>query len=159
MDELGPPDFRSNKRFEAPVPVTITLPQPAWVYDVRSGKALGQQKKLQFTVTAYEPVILAVSPAPLPALRVAAPAEARRGSDVSLGFTADGTPAATHVVHIDVLDPKGERMLQYSGNLLAPDGRAAKTIPLALNDPAGQWTIRIHDLLSGQTETRTLTVN
>jgi hypothetical protein len=65
----------------------------------------------------------------------------------------------SHVVHVDVLDPQGTPMPQYSGNLLAPGGHAARQIPLALNDPAGQWTIRVHDVLSGQTETRTLAVN
>lgn len=159
VDELGPPDFRSNKRFEAPAPVTITLPHSVSVYDVRSGKALGQLKKLQLTVTPYEPIILALSPSPLPTLLVTVPAQAQRGSNISIGISSEATPAGTHVVHIDVLDPKGERMLQYSGNLLAPGGRAAKAIPLALNDPAGQWTIRIHDLLSGHTESRTLAVN
>ena len=88
---------------------------------------------------------------------VSAVATAKRG-DVSLGIAFQDTPAETHVVHLDVLDPNGNRMLQYSGNLLARHGKAAKHIPLAMNDPTGQWTVQIHDVLSGQTETRTIDI-
>ncbi len=158
VNELGPPDFRSNERFEKPVDVTVTLPASAWLYDARSGKSLGEKKELKVTVEPYEPVILVASPTPLPKLQVAAPAEAKRGTIATFGIAAEGTPAATHVVHVDVLNPQGERQLSYSGNVLAKQGHAAKDIPLAVNDPAGTWTVRLHDMLSGQVETRTLTV-
>jgi hypothetical protein len=158
VDELGPPDFRSNERFEKPVDVTVTLPASAWVYDARGGRSLGENKELRVTVTPYEPVILVASPRPLPKLEVAAPARARRGSVAAFGISARGTQADTHVIHVDVLDPQGNRVLAYSGNLLASQGYAAKAIPLAVNDASGEWTIRFRDVLSGQTETRTLVV-
>ena len=78
VDELGPPDFKSNKRFETPVPVKITLPVAAHVYNARTGKVLGQKKMLEVTVTPYEPVILVSSPAPLPPLSVSAVADRQR---------------------------------------------------------------------------------
>jgi hypothetical protein len=159
VDELGPPDFKSNKRFETPIPVTISLPAAAYLYNTRTGEAIGQKRTLQVTVTPYEPVILAAAPAPLPKMMVSAPPDAQRGADVTLGIASEGTSADTHVFHVEVLDPNGARMLQYSGNLLAKQGTVAKHIPLALNDPAGQWTIRIRDVLSGQIETRTVKVN
>jgi hypothetical protein len=134
------------------------LPASAWIYDARSGKPLGENRELPVTVMPYEPLILVAAPRPLPKLHVAAPEQARRGSVATFGITAAASQAATHVIHVDVLDPQGTRLLAYSGNLLAPRGYAAKAIPLAVNDPAGDWTIRIRDLLSGQTETRTLTV-
>jgi uncharacterized protein YfaS (alpha-2-macroglobulin family) len=49
-----------------------------------------------------------------------------------------------------VMNPAGKRVLYYSGNVFAQKGHASKQIPLAENDPAGTWTLRIHDLLSGQ---------
>jgi hypothetical protein len=159
VDELGPPDFKSNKRFEKPVPVTVTLPVAAHLYNVRTGEVLGQKKTFTATITPYEPVILASSPVQLPAMTVSAPTAVQRGSYISLGIACEGTAAATHVIHVDVLDPNGERMLQYSGNLLAKHGKIGRNIPTAFNDPAGHWTIRIHDVLSGQTETRTVNVN
>ena len=159
VDELGPPDFKSNKRFETPVPVTLRLPVAAYLYNARTGEALGQQRTLAVTVMPYEPLILVSTPSPFPAMAVSAPNAVQRGSNINVGIAMEGTPAETHVIHIDVLDPKGARMLQYSGNLLAGQGSVAKHIPLALNDPTGDWTVRIHDVMSGQTETRTINVN
>ncbi len=158
VDELGPPDFRSNQRFENPVSVTVTLPATAFVYNVRTGEALGEKKTIQVTVGPYEPVILSTAPVRMPRLQVSAPAQVHRGSSVSIGIASTGTPAEKHVLHIDAIDPAGNRMLQYSGNVVAQDGRAKKVIPVALNDSTGQWTIRIRDMLSGQTDTRTLVV-
>ena len=84
---------------------------------------------------------------------------AKRGSNVDIGIAFENTPADTHVVHVDVLDPKGNRMMPYSGNLMAKQGRSAKRIPIALNDPSGQWTVRVRDILTGQTETRTIQID
>ena len=159
VDELGPPDFKSNKRFERSVPVRISLPAAAYVYNVRTGEVLGQKKMLEVTVTPYEPVILVSSPSPLPPLSVSAVAAAKLGSGVTLGIAFEGTPAETHVVHIDVLDPKGVRMLQYRAIFWLSTAEVAKHIPIALNDPSGQWTVKIHDVLSGQTETRTIDIH
>jgi hypothetical protein len=158
VDELGPPDFKSNRRFEKPVTVTVTLPQSMYVYDTRARAALGQKQKLSVTVQPYEPVILAVSPMPLPALHLFAPDEAARGSVVHIGLQCPRTPASVQVLHVEVATPDGKRALQYTGNVLARDGRAVKSFPLAVNDPSGEWTIRVHDLMSGQTVTQLLKV-
>ena len=159
VDELGPPDFRSNERFETPVTVNVSLPEPMYVYDVRGRKALGQKRMMSVTVNPYEPIILAAAPGPLPDLRVSAPSEARRGELVQLGFDLPHTPASVDVVHVDVLDPQGKRAITYSGNVFTNDGHAMKTIPIAFNDAAGKWTIKIHDLLSGRKQSFPVSVN
>jgi hypothetical protein len=158
VNELGPPDFRSNQRFESPVAVTLTLPEEMYLYDVRGNKALGEKRTLSLTVNPYEPVILTATAAPLPPLRVSAPDEAQLGSSAQISIDCPQTPAALHVFHVDVVDPQGQSVLNYSGNVLAKDGRAMKVIPLAYNDPSGSWNIHVHDLLSGQTAIRKLTV-
>jgi hypothetical protein len=159
VDELGPPDFHSNQRFENPVTVNIALPGPMYLYDVRGRKTLGQKRTLTVTVNPYEPIILAAAPGPLPELRVSAPSEARRGDLVQLGFDVPHTPASVDVIHLDVLDPQGKRAITYSGNVFTKDGHAMKIIPLAFNDDAGKWTIKIHDLLSGREQSFPLDVH
>ena len=54
--------------------------------------------------------------------------------------------------HIDVLDPRGKVVAYYSGNVLAANGRADRILPLALNDDSGTWSVRVRDLLTGQTQ-------
>lgn len=159
VDELGPPDFRSNKRFETPIKVKLSFPGALYVYDCRTGKAYGQRQSSELTVLPYEPVLLAVSPAPLPKLRVSAPISAKRGSLVEIGISTAPTLAKTHIFHVDVFDPKGALVPHYSGNLIAPDGHTRKLLPLAVTDPTGSWKFRIRDAFTGETNETQLVVN
>jgi len=159
VDELGPPDFRSNKRFEAPVSAKLKLPAPMYIYDSRTGKPLGQKQSLDVTVGPYEPLIFTVSPSPLPKLNAFAPAAAKLGSMIEIGISAAATPAENHVFHVDVLNPQGARVPGYTENLIAIHGQARKLLPLAVNDPAGEWKIRIRDGFTGEIKELTLAVN
>ncbi|MDQ6665621.1 MAG: hypothetical protein M3Z23_14665, partial [Acidobacteriota bacterium] len=163
VDELGPPDFRSNKRFETPVKVTVKLPAARYIYDSRTGKSFGQKQSVDVTVGPYEPVIFAVSSTPLPKLNIFAPAAAKLGSIVEIGIgsgtTHEATPAANHVYHVEVVNPQGARVPHYTENLIASRGHARKLLPLALNDPAGEWKIRIRDAFTGETKETALAVN
>jgi hypothetical protein len=49
-------------------------------------------------------------------------------------------------------------MIDYSGDIIARQGGGVKSIPLAVNDPPGKWTITVHNLLSVQSVTRELNV-
>jgi hypothetical protein len=103
--------------------------------------------------------VFAISALPLPALRVAAPTRLARGASGRIGVSfAGASPAVTHVLHVDILDPAGKIVPHYSGNLLAPNGQAVKLLPLAYNDTPGKWEIRVKDLLSGQAHFASLEV-
>jgi hypothetical protein len=158
VNELGPPDFRSNQRFAKPVTVHLHLPNAMYVYDTRARKSLGQQRELTLTVDPYEPTILATSDTPLPAMQVSLPDHARRGSLVNIAIHAANSPADTSIFHVDVLDPQGNRVLYYSGNVIASQGSAIKSIPLASNDVVGAWTVNVQDMMSGQVVTRKMNV-
>jgi hypothetical protein len=81
---------------------------------------------------------------------VSAPGRIARGETGHVGISFDGlTPAAVHVLHVEVTDPAGRALAGYSGNLRAPRGRAVWSIPVAYNDVAGIWHVRVKDLLSG----------
>jgi len=153
IEDLGRPEVISNRRFEEPKTVVLTLPGDFYVYDIRAAKVTGKTKQLTVQLDPYEPVIFCVSPIPFPTLSLSAPARLRRGQDGQLGLSFAGeSPAATHVFHVDVLDPAGKVAEYYSGNVLAPRGRADRILPLALNDRTGTWSIRVRDLLTGQTQ-------
>jgi len=158
VDELGPPDFRSNKRFETPISVRLRLPASMYVYDIRTRTALGRQDQLSLTVAPYEPTLLAVSDTPLPEMQVTLPARARRGSLVDISMRTAPSQANVNVFHVTIRNPAGERMLAYSGNVIVHASEGSKRIPLALNDPTGPWRVTVHNLLSGQTVTRRLDV-
>ncbi|HUS05556.1 MAG TPA: hypothetical protein VMZ52_04640, partial [Bryobacteraceae bacterium] len=153
VDELGPPEFRSNERFAKPVTARLTFPAELFVYDIRAGKPLGKRKDMAVTVQPYEPLIYSFSPVPLPAFEISLPARAERGSNIHVGLrTAVSSPASQHVMHAEVVDPSGKVVDHYSGNLLAPNGSAGKLIPIALNDSPGRWELRVRDVLTGVTK-------
>jgi hypothetical protein len=155
----GPSQSLWNKRFERPQTVVLTLPGERFVYDVRTARAHGKLRRLTVQLDPYEPTILSVSTAAMPPLVISSPSRLRLGETGKVGLTVSGPArAAVHVFHVDVVDPAGTIVSHYSGNLLAPDGRAATVLPLALNDRTGRWEIRVRDLLSGQLKVATLQV-
>lgn len=158
VDELGPPEFKSNQRFEQPRKLRLALPREEYVFDIRRAEPLGRRKLIELTLDPYEPVLLAVASEPLSRLRVAAPKGLAPGGNVMIGLAMD-SPAAVHVMGVDVIDPSGKAVPHYSGNLLAPNGRAAKLLPLAFNDPPGTWRVVVRDLLTGQSITREMEIH
>ncbi|MCL4784733.1 MAG: beta-galactosidase [Bryobacterales bacterium] len=159
VHELGPPEFKSNERFEKSRQVKLSLPAEMYVYDIRAAKSLGRVKELSVQLGAYDPAIYALTPEPVPALHATAPARATRGDVLEIGLAFDGAaPAAKQVFHVEVRNPSGELQYPYSGNVVATGGVASKTVPLALTDPAGAWRITVKDVLSGQQRTLNIEV-
>lgn len=153
VDELGPPEFKSNQRFERTLRLRLSLPTESSVYDLRSGTELGRVHALSLTLEPYEPRILAVSAAPLPRLRITAPAAVSRGDVLSVGLAYSGDhPGVRPVVHLELIDPAGRSVSCYSANLVLAGRFGARSIPLALNDPAGRWTVRVRDMMTGQVQ-------
>jgi hypothetical protein len=153
VDELGPPDFRSNEHFAHKRSLRLSLPESLSVYDVRNGKTLGKRKEIGLELDAYEPVIYAVTAEPLPELSMSAPARIARGETVRVSIRfAGSSAAAVPVVHVDVTDPAGQAVSYYSGNLRVPQGQAAWQIPIAWNDAAGTWHVRVRDVLTGSVQ-------
>ncbi len=159
IDDLGPPDFKSNARFEKPVTVKLTLPAEMHAWNIRTGESLGKQKQLSVTVDPFEPAIFGFSESPMHEMSIAAPANAKRGTTCAVGISfRPDTQADLHVLHVEAIDTSGKPAAAYSGNLRAARGSAIWTLPLALNDAAGAWQLRIRDALTGQSRTATLQV-
>ena len=153
VDELGPPDFRSNEHFARARSLKVTMPEQMFVYDVRTSSFAGPKRELSVQLDPYEPVIYALSHRKMPDIVLHPPDRIARGTTASVGVSFDGhTPATTHILHVEVTDPSGHPLPFYSGNLRAPSGRAAWAIPVAYNDPTGKWTVEVKDLLTGRTQ-------
>ncbi len=158
VNELGPPDFRSNERFEKARKVRLAFPRELHVYDVRAGRDLGRSKEWSGMIDPYEPTLLALMEKAAPALRLAAPARVSRGSTAEVAATIAGTAAARAVLNVEVADPSGKAIDYYSGNLLALNGKASRGIPFAVNDPAGKWRVTVRDAITGQRQSAEIEV-
>lgn len=148
VDELGPPEFKSNQRFEKPLHLRLAAPKEAYVYNIRTGEALGKKKEVDLTLDPYEPAIYAFLPEAAEGLRVNVSPQVQRGNPASVSFQMDA-PAETSVFHVDVTDPAGQAVPVYSGNAFGSQGRGEVDIPFAVNDNPGKWEVRIRDLLTG----------
>lgn len=158
VNELGPPEFKSNERFEKPRALRVQLPQPMHVYNLRTGTREGSVRQLRVSLDPYEPALYVLSPSPLPEFELTAPEQTRRGSTVTTAIRTGTTAADVHVVHVDVIGPDGKPREYYSGNVAVNQGAASLEIPLAINDAAGTWTIRATDVLTGKSQSRTVRV-
>ncbi len=159
VNELGPPEFKSNERFAVKRKLHVQLPGEMEVYNLRSGRHLGRVTHLNISLDPYEPNIYALSASELPTFHLQVPVRLRRGETGQIGFRlASWSPAATHVLHLRVLDPGGKLVSQYSGNVLVRDGAADKVLPIARNDAPGSWRVQVRDLLTGRYKEETIVV-
>jgi hypothetical protein len=151
VNELGPPEFKSNARFDKPATVRLSLPRELNAWNIRTGESLGREKQLTVTLDPFEPSIFGFSDRPMPELVVAAPARVRRGGTCRLGLAfRTETAADMHVFQVEAGDASGKAMDQYSGNMRAAHGKALWSVPLAFNDVQGTWQVRIRDVMTGQ---------
>ena len=147
---LGPPEERAAGPAPRVRPLKVRLPAESWVYDVRAGRPHGRLREIAVPLDPFEPAIFAISATALPELRVTAPQRLARGETATVRLAlGTATPAAAHILHMEAIGPDGKAVPHYSGNLQAPGGRATWHLPLAWNDAAGTWTIRVRDMLSG----------
>ncbi|HLK19055.1 MAG TPA: hypothetical protein VKT81_08865, partial [Bryobacteraceae bacterium] len=150
VDELGPPEFKSNERFEKVRQLRLSAPNEWYVYDARKGVLLGKRKEVELTLDPYEPAIFAFLPIAAGSARLEMSRTVERGSTLDVGFAADST-AAAGVFHVDVTDAAGKSVQHYSGNFFGVEGRSGMRIPFAMNDTPGTWQVQVRELLTGST--------
>ena len=72
--------------------------------------------------------------------------------DLSLGAGNDT------VAHVTVIGPDGEERPWYAANVRIAEGSGGGEFTPALNDPAGMWTLRALDIITGETAEATVEV-
>lgn len=138
----------------------IRLPRKAHVYDVRAGKYLGFTDAIARRLD-YQAELLALSPYRVKAVDVTTPDTAVRGKplQIEVSISSDeGAVTGKHGLRITLADPFGEELRWYEQNLLAPQGRARTTLPLALDESTGTYELRVKDCMSGQVGKRRFTI-
>jgi hypothetical protein len=158
VNELGSSDFHTNDRFGKPQRLTVHLPSPMYVRDVRTKKDLGRVTTLQVTMDPYDPTVLALTSEAPSAMQLALPDTIPAGETLTLSLASPQTPSSKQIYHLEVRDPSGKANLVYSGNVFGTDGAASQSLPLAKNDTIGAWTIQVQEMLTGAVATRTFKV-
>jgi hypothetical protein len=135
-----------------PYPATVRFPRKAHLYDLRRGEYLGHTDSVD-TELSHEAQVYALLPYRVNSVRVKGPSAAKAGeaSEFALSVAVSGGKPGLHVFRFEVLGPSGEALPWYAANVRADNGRAACTIPWALNERPGQYTLLARDAATGAT--------
>ena len=139
----------------------MKLDRRGHVYDMLEGAYLGLGSDLDVVLVNDTLRQLAVLPYRVRgvSLAVAAPRyRPGRKVQIAIALDADARPWARHVVHVDVIAPDGVVRREYSRDVRTTDGKGSHTIPLALNDAEGVWSITATDAITGAQATTTFEV-
>ncbi len=140
-------------------PVELRLPGRLWVRSMRDGTPAVLTDRLVLPLGPIEPVLLALSAAPLSAPTLSGPAQAALGDLVTFRLGLDDpASAAAHFVRLDVVGPTGQVVPVVSGTVRVSPGGSPWHLPLALDDTPGQWQVRATDVVSGQVAVTVLQV-
>ena len=147
--------------------------RPGHAYDMLEGKYLGHGAEWRteiepggvqlFSVLPYQVKSLSVSATvglPDRAAGTGAVGQASRGTEIQGTVQvaiSSGSPER-HVVHLDVARPDGQTVRYLARNLETERGRASFSLPLALNEPEGRYTLRFTDVATGTTASAEITL-
>lgn len=139
---------------------SITLGETSHIYDSRDGRYFGEKDTLNETFPRGIAKVYALLPYKVEGVSIHGKKEILAGSDAKFSFAIKAAESniGTHVFHISVKDPDGKERLWYAQNLVGNSGKAETTIPFAYNDPEGEWEITVKDVLTGETNSITVTL-
>jgi len=133
--------------------ITIKLPCKMYVADVRTGQQFGLTDLVHTSVLVGDALVFGLSPKQNE-IALQNPSTARRGEHVV--FTMTSNQSGTALIRAQVLAPDGTRLPLYSGNVKLYQGTATFTLPFALNDTPGKYTIKATDVVTGASVEKTI---
>jgi hypothetical protein len=146
---------------EAPATVSFQARRPGHCYDMLEGKYLGQGPEWQTQVAPGGVKLFSVLPYQVKELKVRMKAvQCRRGEEAQGEVrieTTRGQPER-HVVHLEVARPDGQAVRYLARSLETKKGRASFSVPLALNEPEGRYTLTFTDVATRASATVALDV-
>ncbi len=128
--------------------IIIKLPRKLYVTDVRSGKRLGYTDVVHSSVLVGDAAVLALS-SDENTLTLRGPAESTLGEHPA--FTLTSSRPGRRLIRFHVFAPDGSMLPAYANNLLSDNTTSTFALPSALNDPAGAYTVRATDVVTGAT--------
>lgn len=135
--------------------VAVRLPRQSEVYDVRAGKHLGRVASVSLEFASTEAKILGLLPYRVTGVTIGGVKPQYHPGDkvrYQASVTVSKGTAGDHVLRIEVYNPDGEIVSCYSKNVLAVKGLFEDSLPLALNEKAGSWTLKVTDVTTSMSK-------
>ena len=118
---------------------------PPWAYDIKNGLEVGQANWFIVPVDPGRAVFYAMLPGPLPAMAVDMPQTARRGAPLRIKLSVPEA-RGLHAIKIRARQPDGVPAKFWEQTVQVGKTPIDVVLPLAFNDPTGEWTITMTDL-------------
>ncbi|MDP6505525.1 MAG: hypothetical protein QF886_18020, partial [Planctomycetota bacterium] len=131
--------------------VTVRFPAGAQLYNIRSKEYLGGTVTIETTLEAGVAHFYAQLPYKVKKLELLPDPEASAGNEARIAarvIATAGEPGA-HSLRFQVFEPSGRERKEYGGVRRFAEGRGEWPVPFALNDPPGEWRVRVSDAVSG----------
>ena len=131
-------------------PVTIKFDHQAHVYDIRRAMYRGHTDAIDDMVYPARAELYALLPYEVRDMTVQT--EWAEGAIMVNAQIVPGdatTPLVTHVLHLEVTDPKGRLRGELTRNLIAESGRCSERLFVGYNAELAGWRITVRDVASG----------
>lgn len=142
---------RRGAKRESDCPIKVRAPRTGHIYNMFTGMYLGKKMEWQTTVAPADVQIFSILPYQVESLAVGCPEKTvRRGGVVSgevrvvIGDAQE--KPVRHVIHLEVIRPDGKAVRYLAQNLETKNGSADFSIPFALNEPSGEYTLIFTDV-------------
>ena len=139
-------------------PAQVDLPDERFVYNLRHRESLGRVKSFTTPLRAHRASFFALLPAPIPAPTLALDRESATRGTVVTATARIPQAAGLHALQLHATMPDGKPADWLRQVVIVSDKPASAYLPIAHNDPVGDWSIKVIDLYSDFAVTTTLTV-
>jgi len=140
--------------------VNVQIPGAAFVYDVRNGKFLGNVDQFTTNLNPSQANVFALLPAKLEAILLELDRQ-EYGGGQAVNFTAtvpDEFKNSGLCLRVEVFSPDGKDIPYYMQKVMTENGSARGTIPLSMDQTAGNYEITVTDVSTGLSVSKTFPV-
>ena len=131
--------------------MVVTVPREGHLYDMFSGKYYGRKDSWKVTMPASDVQLFSLLPYEVRALRAHLENRTVNPGSMIEGLVEVGKGPGEfvrHVINLQVIRPDGKAIRYLAKNLETQEGAASFSLPLALNEPEGTYTLTFTDVAS-----------
>lgn len=136
------PERKAGGRPYAPAP---------WAYDLKNGLTVGPAYWYIMPIEPGRAQLYAHLPGPLPPMKVELPKQAQRGTPITLKLAVPQA-RGLHAIKLRARLPDDTPAKFWDQTVQVAKDPVTVTLPLAFNDPVGEWTVVLTDLFGVETE-------
>ncbi len=128
--------------------ITIRIPGKFHVTDIRTGKQLGLTEVVRTSIVTGDAVVIGLNRT-VGTISLRGPASSRLGEHPE--FIVTSSRPGRRLIRCHVFAPDGSFLAAYAKNMTLENATGRVVLPSALNDAAGEYTLRVTEVVSGAT--------